>query len=109
MKVPVVFKEAFDVVHAAFCTPADEIAAEKARFAHTGQVTDEAYAYYTAAAALIRAGWNPVITPRRTLSPLSAFPLAAPAGGFRCGNSPTHRPLTGHKARFVGPVTIASP
>ena len=27
----------------------------------------------------------------------------------RCGNSPTHRPLTGHKARFAGPITSASP
>jgi len=30
---------------------------------------------------------------------------SAPRGGA----SPTHRPLTGHKARFAGPVTIASP
>ena len=45
----------------------------------------------------------------RSVSPGGRPPDPPLRSAPRCGNSPTHRPLTGHKARFAGPITSASP
>ena len=45
----------------------------------------------------------------RSVSPGGRPPDPPLRSAPRCGNSPTHRPLTGHKARFAAPITSASP
>jgi hypothetical protein len=60
VKVTQAFREAFELVHEAFGSSAEEIESEKKRIRAGGDTTlPQAEAYYASVATLLRSGWNP--------------------------------------------------
>jgi hypothetical protein len=62
------FKRCFDRVHDTFGSSPDEIADEKERIRLGGDIgLPIAWAYYESVAALLDAGWNPIVHPHIAL------------------------------------------